>query len=162
MHCDLRVREAMRDGNFPFGGLALLGATALLTALPVKGGSPSPIDPARMSAIAKTLASDAFQGRAPGTPGETTTVAYLVERFQALGLRPAGEDGGWLQNVPLVHNVAGTPTLLEVNVGESTLPLLVGRDINPESARPVSRVRIADAPMVFVGYGVSAHGTRVG
>jgi len=56
----------------------------------------------------------------------------------------------------LVHNVAGVPTLLEVKFGASTLPLLVGRDINPETARPVSRVTITDAPMVFVGYGVSA------
>jgi Zn-dependent M28 family amino/carboxypeptidase len=109
-----------------------------------------------MSAIVKTLAADAFQGRAPGTPGEATTVAYLVDQFRALGLRPAGENGGWLQKVPLVHNVAGVPTLLEVKFRESTLPLLVGRDINPQTARPVARVTIKDAPMVFVGYGVSA------
>lgn len=129
---------------------------ALLVSMPVAGDSSSPIDPARMSAIVKTLASDAFQGRAPGTPGEATTVAYLVDQFRALGLRPAGENGGWLQKVPLVHNVAGVPTLLEAKFGESTLPLLVGRDINPQTARPVGRVTIKDAPMVFVGYGVSA------
>src|ERR1700722_9926359 len=136
--------------------LFLLGATALLLSMPVMGDSPSPIDPARMSAIVKTLASDAFQGRAPGTPGEATTLAYLVDQFRALGLRPAGENGGWLQKVPLVHNVSGAPTLLEVKFGESTLPLLVGRDINPQTARPVSRVTIEHAAMVFVGYGVSA------
>ncbi len=134
----------------------MLGATALVISMPIEGGAPSPIDPARMSAIVKTLASDAFQGRAPGTPGEAATVAYLVDRFRALGLRPAGDNGGWLQKVPLVHNVAGAPTRLEVKLGESTLPLLAGRDINPQTARPVSRVRITDAPMVFVGYGVSA------
>jgi Zn-dependent M28 family amino/carboxypeptidase len=122
----------------------------------VKADSPTPIDPARMSAIVKTLASDAFQGRAPGTPGEDKTVAYLVDQFRALGLQPAGEEGGWLQKVPLVHNVAGTPTLLEVKFGASTVPLLVGHDINPQTARPVSRVTITGAPMVFVGYGVSA------
>jgi Zn-dependent M28 family amino/carboxypeptidase len=122
----------------------------------VKADSPTPIDPARMSAIVKTLASDAFQGRAPGTPGEDKTVAYLVDQFRALGLQPAGEEGGWLQKVPLVHNVAGTPMLLEVKFGASTVPLLVGHDINPQTARPVSRVTITGAPMVFVGYGVSA------
>jgi Zn-dependent M28 family amino/carboxypeptidase len=136
--------------------LSLLGAVALLASMPVKGHSPSPIDPARMSAIVKTLASDAFQGRAPGTPGEVTAVAYLVDQFRALGLQPAGENGGWLQKVPLVHNVAGEPTLLEVKFRGSTLPLLAGHDINPQTARPVSRVTITDAPMVFVGYGVSA------
>jgi Zn-dependent M28 family amino/carboxypeptidase len=133
-----------------------LGAAALLASLSVRGDSPSPIDPVRMSAIAKTLASDAFQGRAPGTPGEAATVAYLVDQFRALGLQPAGESGEWLQKVPLVHSVAGAPTLLEVKFGQSALPLLVGQDINPQTARSVSRVAITDAPMIFVGYGVTA------
>jgi Zn-dependent M28 family amino/carboxypeptidase len=109
-----------------------------------------------MSATVKTLSSDAFQGRAPGTAGESKTVAYLVDRFRALGLRPGGENGGWFQQVPLVHNIAATPTRLEVRVGASTLPLLAGRDINPQTLRPISRVTIVDAPMVFVGYGVAA------
>jgi Zn-dependent M28 family amino/carboxypeptidase len=116
----------------------------------------SPIDPARMSATAKTLASDAFEGRAPGTPGEAKTVAYLIDRFRALGLKPGGEGGGWVQKVPLTHDVAGTPTRLEVSVGGSVLPLVAGRDINPQTVRSVSRVSISEAPMVFVGYGVAA------
>jgi Zn-dependent M28 family amino/carboxypeptidase len=109
-----------------------------------------------MSATVKTLASDAFEGRAPGAPGEAKTVAYLVDRFRALGLRPGGDNGGWLQRVPLVHNIADAPTLLEVRVGGSTLPLLAGRDISPQTIRSISRVTIVDAPMVFVGYGVAA------
>jgi len=136
--------------------LLLAAAAALLFSMPAGAGSPSPIDPVRMSATVKALASDEFQGRGPGTPGETTTIAYLVDRFRALGLQPAGEHGSWLQKVPLVHNVAGVPAVLEVKLEGSTLPLLVGRDINPQTVRPVSRVVIKGAPMVFVGYGVSA------
>jgi Zn-dependent M28 family amino/carboxypeptidase len=128
----------------------------LLGSLFAWGDPPSPIDPARLSETVKTLASDSFQGRAPGTSGETITVAYLVDRFRALGLQPGGEHGGWLQQVPLVHNIAGAPTRLEVRVGEATVSLLVGRDINPQTARAVSRVTITDAPIVFVGYGVTA------
>jgi Zn-dependent M28 family amino/carboxypeptidase len=130
--------------------------TAVLASVPVTGAPVSAINPARMSATVKTLASDAFEGRAPGTPGEAKTVAYLVDRFRALGLRPGGERGGWLQQVPLVHNIAGTPTRLEVRVGGSTLPLLAGRDISPQTIRSISRVTIIDAPMAFVGYGVAA------
>jgi Zn-dependent M28 family amino/carboxypeptidase len=129
---------------------------ALLAAFPVLGESPSPIDPAQLSATAKVLASDAFGGRAPGTPGEAATLAYLIERFQALGLKPAGENNTWLQRVPLVHNIAGSPKRLEININGSTLPLIVGQDINPQTARPVSRVNIVGAPLVFVGYGVTA------
>ena len=118
--------------------------------------SSSPIDPSRLSAIAKILASDKFQGRAPGTPGEATTVSYLIDQFRALGLKPAGEKGGWTQAVPLIHSVPGTPTRLEVRFNGAAQPLQVGRDINPQTERAVTRVSISDAPMVFVGYGVAA------
>jgi Zn-dependent M28 family amino/carboxypeptidase len=118
--------------------------------------SSSPIDPTRLSATVKTLASDKFQGRAPGTPGEAITVAYLIDQFRSLGLKPAGDKGGWTQAVPLVHSVAGTPTRLEVQLNGGVLPLRAGRDINPQTARAVTRVTISDAPMVFVGYGVAA------
>jgi Zn-dependent M28 family amino/carboxypeptidase len=133
---------------------SILSLSSLSLAAPLP--PPSPIDPAQMSATAKTLASDAFQGRAPGTAGEARTVAYLIDRFRTLGLQPGGENGDWIQKVPLIHNVAGTPARLEVRVGGSTVPLLAGRDINPQTARPVSRVAITGAPMVFVGYGVEA------
>ena len=116
----------------------------------------SPISPVRMSATVKTLASDAFEGRAPGTPGEEMTVQYLIRRFRALGLQPAGEQGGWTQQVPLVHNMAGSPTRLEVRVGGSIVPWVAGRDINPQTLRPVSQISIREASLVFVGYGVAA------
>jgi hypothetical protein len=52
---------------------------ALLVALAAGSG---PIDPQRLSEIVQTLASDAFEGRAPGSPGEDKTIAYLIERFK--------------------------------------------------------------------------------
>jgi PA domain len=136
--------------------LALLLATASLASMSGMAASQCPISAARMSATVKTLASDAFEGRAPGTPGEEKTVEYLIRRFRALGLRPAGEHGGWTQQVPLIHNTMAVPTRLEVNVGGSILSLVAGRDITPRTIRSVSQVTIHDAPMVFVGYGVAA------
>jgi Zn-dependent M28 family amino/carboxypeptidase len=127
-----------------------------LTAFLSHADSSSPIDPARLSAAVKTLASDEFQGRAPGTPGEALTIAYLIDQFRSLGLKPAGDKGSWTQAVPLVHSVPGAPTRLEVRFNGAALPLRVGRDINPQTSRPVTRVTISDAPMVFVGYGVAA------
>ena len=53
------------------------------------------------SAAIQTLSSDEFEGRGPSTPGEETTVAYLVEQFQAAGLEPGNGDS-FFQNVPLV------------------------------------------------------------
>ena len=53
-------------------------------------------------AATETLASDEFEGRAPGSEGETKTVAFLTEQFSALGLTPGNPDGTWVQDVPLV------------------------------------------------------------
>ena len=45
---------------------------------------------ARMSEYIRVLSSDAFEGRVPNTPGETTTVAYLIEQFWLTRLKPGG------------------------------------------------------------------------
>jgi Zn-dependent M28 family amino/carboxypeptidase len=50
----------------------------------------------------KVLASDAFEGRGPGTPGEDKTVAYLTGQFKTMGLKPGNPDGTYVQDVPLV------------------------------------------------------------
>ena len=112
--------------------------------------------PAELSATVKVLASDLFGGRSPGTPGEARTVAYLVDRLKALGLRPTGPDGGWTQTVPMIHAVPGAPTALAVTVAGKSVPVTAGTDIAPGTARDTSRVTVMNAPLVFVGYGVSA------
>src|ERR1044071_8793596 len=50
----------------------------------------------------KKLASDEFEGRAPGSKGEDLTVQYLTDQFKAAGLEPGNPDGTWTQAVPLV------------------------------------------------------------
>ncbi|MBM7119154.1 M28 family peptidase [Archangium primigenium] len=118
---------------------------------------PEPIDAERVSRIIQTLASDAFAGRAPGGPGEARTVAYLIEQFKAVGLQPGGEKGGWTQKVPLVHfQVDNARARLSLTTGDQTLALRVGEDVTVATARPVKQVRIDQAPLVFVGHGVSA------
>ena len=54
---------------------------------------PDAINADTLTTITRTLASDQFEGRAPGTPGEDKTIGYLIGRFQALGLEPGGVDG---------------------------------------------------------------------
>ncbi len=127
----------------------LLAAAALATvaAAPVKG----PISPDRMSADVRTLASDAFGGRAPGTPGEGKTVAWLIDQFKQIGLEPGAKGGSWTQSVPLVRTQLGNGT---VRVGRSALEQ--GKGIYLSTVRPVDRLSISAAPLVFVGYGVNA------
>lgn len=127
--------------------LRLLGAATLLAASPAF----AQVSPDRLSADVKTLASDSFEGRAPGTPGETKTIAWLIAQFKAMKAQPGGPNGSWTQPVPLVHTRMGSGT---VRAGD--IALVQGRDVYLSTVRGVDRVAIANAPMVFVGYGVSA------
>ncbi len=61
------------------------------------------------------LASDEFEGRAPGTAGETKTINYLVETFRGLGLEPGGANGSWTQEVPLLRTQIETPRTLQID-----------------------------------------------
>jgi Zn-dependent M28 family amino/carboxypeptidase len=56
----------------------------------------------RFEAHLRTLASDAFEGRAPGTAGEERAVGYIAEQLKAVGLEPLEPDGSWYQPVPLI------------------------------------------------------------
>ena len=114
------------------------------------------IAPDQLESSVRTLASDLFQGRAPGTIGEERTIGYLVGRFQALGLEPGGPDGQWVQTVPLLHTRLGAPTQLAVTQGGATTPWTFGENVYVSTLQPKDTVGIDKAPMVFVGYGVSA------
>jgi Zn-dependent M28 family amino/carboxypeptidase len=119
--------------------------------------APQPhVDMQRMSEITRVLASDEFQGRAPGTPGEAKTIPYLIEQFKAAGLEPGGENGGWTQAVPMIRTQLKDPVSVTVKQAGQTVKLADPADIYLGTVRPVDDVKIANAPMVFVGYGVDA------
>ncbi|MFK7912285.1 MAG: M28 family metallopeptidase [Pseudomonadales bacterium] len=113
------------------------------------------IDTGNLSDIVKTLAADAYEGRAPGTPGGRKTVQYLIDAFQRLGLEPGGENGTWTQTVPLIRTQIEAPASLAFQIGSSTQELRQSIDINASSARPVRSLAL-DAPVVFVGFGAHA------
>ncbi len=130
---------------------------AALAGPPALAQSPSgPIDPAELSATAKMLASDPFEGRAPGTPGEARTIDYLIGRFKALGLEPGGEAGGWTQAVPLVHTQVTPQPRISIGGAGAPVPLNQGQEVYVSTLHPMDRVTIDQAPLVFVGYGVNA------
>jgi len=131
-------------------------ATIVPPADPAAPASWAPIDPQRLSEWTRALAADALQGRAPGTEGETRTVAYLSGQFQALGLEPGGEHGGWTQRVPLIRTQVQSPASFTIAGHGETLALQSPRDLYVGTVRETDRIRIENAPMVFVGYGVAA------
>jgi Zn-dependent M28 family amino/carboxypeptidase len=131
---------------------ASLLVLALAAAITPAGQQASP---KRMSDTARILASDAFEGRAPGTKGEQVTIAWLVAHLKSLGLEPAGPGGSWTQPVPLVRTQIGTGAI-QLDQSGTTVPLVQNKDIYVNTVRPVDNIAISKAPMVFVGYGVTA------
>jgi len=114
------------------------------------------VDPERLSQYIKTLSSDRFEGRAPGTPGETRTVDWLVTEFKMLGLQPGGPDGKFTQEVPLLHTSIDLDAPLPVNGPQGSETLAQGRDVYVSTQQDTDVARIDKAPLVFVGYGVTA------
>ena len=87
-------------------------AALFLAVIAAPASAQTEIDAANLTETVRTLASDQFQGRAPGTVGEERTIGYLIGRLEAMGLEPAGVDGGWTQPVPLLHTRLGTSETL--------------------------------------------------
>ncbi len=114
-----------------------------------------PISIETMQDVTRRLASDAFEGRAPGTIGEERTLAYLVERFRAAGLQP-GNGGSWFQDVPLVEITAAGFTPLTIAGKGQSLAFAFGTDFVAGTYRVVPRIDLADSELVFVGYGINA------
>jgi aminopeptidase len=133
----------------------LVPAMALLACKAASADTPR-VDMKRMSEITRVLASDKFQGRAPGTPGEAKTIPYLIAQFKAAGLEPGGDNGGWTQAVPMIRTQLKSPMTLSVEQAGQTIALKDPDDLYLGTVRPVDRLKIANAPMVFVGYGVTA------
>ena len=141
--------------------LAALGLAGCTTAVDVPSPALLP-DTARgdiseqtMREVTQTLSSDAFEGRAPGTPGEDKTVALLTQRFAAAGLQP-GNDGSWVQNVPLVEITGRDYTPLTVTGGGEAMTFDHGPDWVGVTYREAQAVGIENAELVFVGYGIDA------
>jgi Zn-dependent M28 family amino/carboxypeptidase len=102
----------------------------------------------------KVLASDEFEGRAPGSRGEEKTVDYLLRQFRGLGLKPGNPDGGYFQEVPLV-GLTAQPTI-SYRVGTRTTELAFPADCVVGTRRVVPEVEVKDSELVFVGYGIVA------
>ena len=136
------------------GVLALSISSALMAATPT-------FDGARISADVKVLASDAFEGRSPATEGERKTVAFLSQALAQAGVQPGGDivDGKrvWTQSVPLrMSDIVGKPQLSIGRPGAHR-HLTQREEITVRAAQDGStQVKLDNAPLVFVGYGVKA------
>ncbi len=100
------------------------------------------------------LASDAFEGRFPGSPGETRTTGYLIEQFKSLGLAPGNPAESYLQKVPLIGITAAFPLHLFLDTGAQELSLCSGQEFVAWSKRALESTSLEASEFVFAGYGV--------
>ena len=147
-------------------GLALLWSAGSALAAETAPTGPGPLSPsrvtehvdvARLSEHIRVLASDAFQGRGPATPGEDKTIGYIASQFKAAGLLPGGDKGGWTQAVPLRRFETPGPIAVSFSQGGQVHPLTELDDIvvhdenveNPTMAYLLSRFMCPAFPEAF-------------
>ena len=110
---------------------------------------------ATLQEVTKELSSDGYEGRAPGTPGEEKTLAYIIKKYEEAGLKP-GNNGKWTQDVPLVEITAKNATPLSFTGGKTPVTAQYAKDYVAFSYRVQPKTAVKDSDVVFVGYGINA------
>ncbi len=128
----------------------------LAVAAPLQAATPTAAESAsaqRVRADVEFLASDSLEGRDTGSRGYLIAADYVASQFRAIGLEPAGEKGGWFQQVPFRRASFETPPRMTLTVGGKTVALEQGKDAG---VRPsvTAKTRNLTAGFVFVGYGL--------
>jgi hypothetical protein len=120
--------------------IAVAGAL-VAAALPPRMDS----DTAAWWATTAQLSNDAMEGRDTGSPAYLRAAHLVASRFAAAGLKPAGENGTWFQDVPM-HEIRVTRAKL--SAGGRPLVFLHDLTISPVEATPAH----VDAPLAYGGY----------
>ena len=115
------------------------------------------IDSETIREYVKVLSDDAMQGRYPGTKGGDMAAAYVAKQFAADGLMPAGDHGTFMQQINFVGMTArpGETRFSFVPLKGSATALAFAEDYVVSNQTLTAAVDV-DAPIVFVGYGVTA------
>jgi len=114
------------------------------------------IDPERIRAHVRFLAHDLLEGRGTGQRGGDIAAEYIATQFALYGLKPAGDNGTYMQKVPLVGVTPEPETtfsLVPTNAAVLHLQPLEQYVAYDETQQPSSDV---DADIVYVGYGIEA------
>jgi len=114
------------------------------------------INAADFARFDKTLASDAFGGRKPGTIGAQRTLDFLVGEFKRMGLQP-GNHGSWFQTVPADSTLLLNDNVkLDVAAGGRHASFANQVDMVVQTLQSKAQVDLKHSPIVFLGYGVDA------
>ena len=119
------------------------------------GGDPNTeITSGELKEHVKYLSSDELAGRFPGTPGMQKAEDYIIEQFKSYGIKPAGDNGTFIQNFEMITSVdLGTNNSFSADINGKDESFTVGHDFTPMGFTQNTTV---SGNLVFVGYGISA------
>ena len=114
------------------------------------------IDPERIRAHVRFLADDLFEGRGTGQRGGDLAAKYIATEFALYGLKPAGDNGTYMQRVPMVGVTTEPQTTISLVPASGTpMNLRFGDDYVASNETHQPTVEI-DSDIVYVGYGIVA------
>ena len=114
------------------------------------------VEAAKIREYVKKLASDEFEGRGTGQKGGDAAAEWIAKQFESFGLKPAGDKGTFFQEVPMVgvKTRAGS-TFAFAPANGAEIPLKYADEIVTNNEAQEEKAEI-DAPIVFVGFGITA------
>jgi Zn-dependent M28 family amino/carboxypeptidase len=136
---------------------AYLAAQTQRQQKPAPAAAPSAgIDAEKIRAHVKFLSSDLLEGRGMGQRGSDIAAEYTATQFALDGLKPAGDQGTYFQEVPMVSITTLPDTTLSL-VPKNGEPLQL-KNLDDSVVHNETQTDVADidAPIVFVGYGITA------
>ena len=110
----------------------------------------------KLRAHIAVLAHDSLEGRGPASAGDRKATAYIVSQFKKSGLLPAGENGSYIQNVPVVGVTVDPATVLRIGTAEQQIDCEYSTDFVVTTGTYEPLVELRDAELIFVGFGIAA------
>ena len=123
---------------------------------PQEAAAETAIDAKLIRAHVAQLASDAFEGRAPGTKGDELARNYIRDEFARLGLKPAAPDGSWMQPVQMLGIKTDVERTLSIQSPIGSVEFRAPDDFTAVAGSPAEAAAWNNAELVFVGYGIQA------
>jgi hypothetical protein len=143
--------------SLPLFFICVLGsAHRLSTSSDPADAASATIRPEAIRADMRFLADDLLEGRGTGTRGHEIAATFVASEFEKMGLEPAGDNGTYFQNVPLRSiQINREQTTFSISRAGKEQDLVSGQDFVAlgDPGRTETRV---EAPLVFVGYGITA------
>jgi Zn-dependent M28 family amino/carboxypeptidase len=158
------MRKTVLLSFFSLAVIALAQNAAKTTHVPAAAPRPSSaafaametINPERIRAHVRFLSHDLLEGRGTGQRGGDIAAEYIATQFAVYGLKPAGDNGTYMQKVPMV-GITPLPettfSLLPSSGSPVNLKVLDDYVAYDQTQQPQSDI---DAPIVYVGYGIHA------